>query len=397
MSEPNSTHQQKTDAGGGDGHSKNHSNNHRKSNSAILTNGRINISLIEREIANELSNHSLSMAQDKMKKKAVHSSKDYSEFKDFVAASQLKPVSSSDMGQLFQQRQKMSGIGSVSGSGSQSGSGGRRFNQVCSGEDLKSLYDFDFSLRSKKSSGSSLNTNTNTNTNANTKQKGKITTTTTMKKEKKKKQCSSLAPTNAMELEREWRKLKLCKSPSSTLRYLLLPANANANANASTTETPMVLIPKKLRLTPESAAALCKIEMESSMMGDILQALDYFISVSTKPSTICTVPASGSGSASVKSTETENETETEPWNFVYRWMKSLTKCGRFDLNVEFFEHHQKIIIASIFKYLEECINIGIDIGIDIDIGRIRFERAHDAAQCQIVESDIASLQTMYKL
>ena len=45
-----------------------------KSESAILANGKVNVSLIEKEIANELGADAKYHAEDEMKKKAVHTS-----------------------------------------------------------------------------------------------------------------------------------------------------------------------------------------------------------------------------------------------------------------------------------------------------------------------------------
>lgn len=44
-------------------------------NQTILPNGQINISLLQREISSELKSDERSIAQESMKKKAIHSSK----------------------------------------------------------------------------------------------------------------------------------------------------------------------------------------------------------------------------------------------------------------------------------------------------------------------------------
>lgn len=44
-------------------------------NQTILPNGQINISLLQREISSELKSNDRSLAQESMKKKAIHSSK----------------------------------------------------------------------------------------------------------------------------------------------------------------------------------------------------------------------------------------------------------------------------------------------------------------------------------
>ena len=68
-----------------------------------------------------------------MKKRAVHTSKDYDEFKNFVACSQLKPVQSKQMGQLFVQR----GVGNYSRNGlvGAATASSRSSNKMCKVQD----------------------------------------------------------------------------------------------------------------------------------------------------------------------------------------------------------------------------------------------------------------------
>eukprot|EP00559_Dactyliosolen_fragilissimus_P000378 CAMPEP_0184873876 /NCGR_PEP_ID=MMETSP0580-20130426/42079_1 /TAXON_ID=1118495 /ORGANISM="Dactyliosolen fragilissimus" /LENGTH=181 /DNA_ID=CAMNT_0027376817 /DNA_START=72 /DNA_END=614 /DNA_ORIENTATION=+ len=74
----------------------------RKSRSVLLLDGSLNTSLIVREVAQDIEATAKYSAEDNMKKRVVHTCKGYDEFKDFVSCSQLKPVATSDMRQLFQ-------------------------------------------------------------------------------------------------------------------------------------------------------------------------------------------------------------------------------------------------------------------------------------------------------
>lgn len=69
--------------------------------SAINKDGSLNIALIERQVKEDIAIYSKSRAEDVMKKRALHSSKDYDEFKNFVSVSQLKPASGRDVSGLF--------------------------------------------------------------------------------------------------------------------------------------------------------------------------------------------------------------------------------------------------------------------------------------------------------
>ena len=68
---------------------------------AINKDGSLNISMLERQVREDMAIHSKSRAEDEMKKKALHSSKDYDEFNNFVSVSQLNPVSNRDVSSLF--------------------------------------------------------------------------------------------------------------------------------------------------------------------------------------------------------------------------------------------------------------------------------------------------------
>ena len=57
--------------------------------------------MLERQVREDMAIHSKSRAEDEMKKKALHSSKDYDEFNNFVSVSQLEPVSNRDVSSLF--------------------------------------------------------------------------------------------------------------------------------------------------------------------------------------------------------------------------------------------------------------------------------------------------------
>lgn len=69
--------------------------------SAINKNGSLNISMLERQVREDMAIYSKSRAEDEMKKRALHACKDYTEFQDFVSVSQLKPISGNDVSSLF--------------------------------------------------------------------------------------------------------------------------------------------------------------------------------------------------------------------------------------------------------------------------------------------------------
>ncbi len=294
----------------------------RQCDDAILPDGRINLSRIEREISNGMTEEDRFSAEDSMKKRAVHMSRDYDEFKNFVSASQLKPVQSSEMGELFVQRQ-LSNFYSTKPCSKRRGP-----NKVC--KEKKKNFLRDFHDPSKF---------------------GAISITDSKRNQQSLKAKQSTVPRNASELEREWR--KWCKSPSSTLEYLFLPFDFSGNVSTEDLTSEEVKeshsVPIDLRLSPESVARLCTIEMDLYIMESVLEALHYYITVLL-----------GTDHDSTKESATRDIQNVEgiqtcvvTWEFVYRWMMSFTKCGRFDLNVDFMEAKHKNLISSILGHLKK--------------------------------------------
>jgi hypothetical protein len=57
---------------------------------ALLPDGSLNVSLLSKEVADNLDEDEKYHAVDEMKKRAIHMSKDYDEFKNFVACAQVR-------------------------------------------------------------------------------------------------------------------------------------------------------------------------------------------------------------------------------------------------------------------------------------------------------------------
>ena len=290
---------------------------------AILPDGRINTALLQREIANELAADARFSAEDVMKKRAVHISKDYDEFKNFVAASELKPVSSSEMGQLFVQgRQGQGSTAMYTGNGMT-----RRSvvpNIIASNtrteRDSAFLYNLALPLEFENISIEKKNKN---------------------QKKACKAKCPAV-PKKATDLEREWK--RCCKTPISTLNYLLLPSDSTSSSVTEEVSEMQSIIPSDLRLRPERVAELCKIEINANLMEDILEALGHYASRLTL--------IFKDNDATIRNKSVLETPSAAPWNFIYKWMLSLTKSGRFDLNLDFLEARYRGYTLSILDRLE---------------------------------------------
>ena len=356
-------------------------------NSVLLPNGKINITQLENEIIQDISNDALYHAQDEMKKRAVQTSKDYDEFKNFVACSQLKPVQSKQMGQLFVQR----GVGNYSRNGlvGAATASSRSSNKMCKVQDRNekrlAVLMNDIQIGKRDDDVSSTHSGNNAtrddtkrneeefkiqNSSKNTsilmedilklnqvrhsnekKSKAKKSTKSSTKNQKRIK---TNVPRNAMELEREWK--QYCDSPLNTLRYISLSKDVGAmnitevwtksNFDISTFQ-----LPKDLRIEPESIPkSIFKIEINQTILDDIIQALELLL---------C--------HTSCKDDTTEENNEIQILRFVNRWMEAMSQCGRFSLTVEFLDEKQKQRISLVLKTVSSRVDYFLSLRPDNDI------------------------------
>lgn len=300
-------------------------NNH---NSAILPNGKVNVSLIEREIAQDLSADARYHAEDGMKKRAIHMSKDYDEFKNFVACSQLKPVPSHDMGQLFVARR------------------------------TKNHHQCTNKVSSPIASLPLLGGNHNSSTHTHG-QKSRTDDMPDPPETQPKR--GDVPPTNAMELEREWK--LCCVSARDTLGYLTTPNSALVMfcplSNDESIRTLDYGFAERLRIEPEKVSqSLCRVEMDATIFGDILEALHYLLcSLASKSGRHVETDRIDS-EKDEKLTRNEMAAQTsfvrnKARFFTHRWMVALTQSGRFSLNVAFLNRKQKEYVNSIFEHLQK--------------------------------------------
>ena len=149
---------------------------------------------------------------------------------------------------------------------------------------------------------------------------------------KRRNKQNGKTPSNAMEFEREWRQCWSSNSSVNALKYLLLPKGGDlagiilGHDDYRENVEGDLFVPKELRLSPERIAEIHRIEMDANMMEQIIESLHHFIELRV---------SSNEGDAS----------------FLRRWMISLTKCGRFSLNVEFLEAKHTNLILGIMEYL----------------------------------------------
>jgi len=197
-------------------------------------------------------------------------------------------------------------------------------------------------------------------------------------------------PTNVAQLEREWR--RYCRSPRDTLKYLTTPVVLGAFSSssisiASTNNTSSLMeqlgdrFTERLRIVPEEISQLfCRVEMDASIFGSILEALEYLLSLFTSKL------ERREGKSIIKEDEWDNPmslriSEARARGFTYRWIVALSQTVRFSLNVAFLTTKQRECVREIF----------LDLKNDIVDGNLP-----SGTEISYTGNDLQHLQNIYK-
>jgi hypothetical protein len=256
-----------------------------KSFSAILPNGRINVSQLQSEVSQAICHDFQFHREDEMKKRAIHICKDYSEFKAFVSCSHLKPVNSSDMDSLF-----------VTRKGGRRGTGSNQVKMNRGYKEIDSIFA------------------------APPLEKDTVSLTSPIKSKKN----ATKIPSTSMDLEKEW--TSYCKNIESTLRYLLLSTEESPRYQVPSLDD--ISLPESPRISPKNFQRLCRYEITPIMLGGIVTAL-------------CCL-------TKLKIADNFPERVAE---FVSHWLISITKCGRYELSLNFLSNEEKSSLRSLVKYV----------------------------------------------
>jgi len=396
----------------------------------LLPNGKLNVDLLRKEIASDVSLHDRYRAEDAMKKRAIHSSQNYDEFRNLVLASQLKPVNQAEMSQLFSGGGGGGGgggdastVGSIKSRVGNSGAMNKAFNIGHRGDSgdigggvgsgvggifgshdpsmaaaergravLAALSSQSSpSVTAKAGGGGSLFDQSNPAEleglnwkqlqKKMTKKQGRKSSKKTNKGKKSSGEASSPFKINPLQFEREWR--RSCTDAASTAQYLLRTESVgDGDYMYSMQPCSSVGSKRRLVLRPEEASrTVFKVELGSDIMGDILSALAYLCGSSSSSSSskddLVTDEVDGNGNHN----DDVISSSSSP-SFVYRWMISITRCGRFGLNVSFLTEAQKqdveYVLASLEQHIDgkgdetdECCGGGSSSFTEEDIMRVR--------------------------
>ena len=261
--------------------------------SAINKDGSLNISMLERQVREDMAIHSKSRAEDEMKKKALHSSKDYDEFNNFVSVSQLNPVSNRDVSSLF------------------NGSTGLqqttfRNRTVHGASKVKScgIGCLDGYIDERKESGNTENAQM------------------TAKMESKGSSSSAKSSRDAHNFLAHW-KQQCSSSASDALSFLV-----------------------QMKETPETICKTCfATDIDSDVVGDIVSALHLLMSQASDESD------HNDNDESVATLIADSDWAT---TFISTWLKAMMACGRFNLARSFLASKQESKLNEIVEFVKEA-------------------------------------------
>ena len=288
--------------------------------SAITADGKsVDISRLEREINEDLALYRRHTAEDGMKKKAIHTSKDYDDFRNFVSAAQLKPTSGRDVSNLL-----AGAVGSLPrGSGNFSfcnkndqvgpgiigGYGGDIKRRIEGAQCLTGQHGTSQKLGAKSRDDNSLDFKNNN-------------------------RLANKSSREAYDFLREWK--HHCKNPERTISFLtrIEPPNSIFSEPKSRSE---FVLPAE-----DTCKKYFSTDIDCEILGNVIEGLHLLSPMTALPGddifsdhhkegfppslhqSLCNIELAGS----------------HVMKFVDEWLKSLTRCGRFGLSVSFLSSDQ---------------------------------------------------------
>jgi len=260
--------------------------------SAINKDGSLNISMLERQVREDMAIYSKSRAEDGMKKRALHACQDYEEFQNFVSVSQLKPISKGDVSSLF------------------NGSSGSRAtfrNRTVHGaaEVQSGIGCLDGYIDEKKKSA---NDDNKKNVEMTTKNIGS----------------SAKSSRDAYNFLAQWRR-KCSSSATETLLFLA-----------------------QMKELPEmTCRQYFSTDIDSDVVGDVVCALHLLMCIS--------VDKSKTNDDLVSESITNLLETPKSTQFISSWLKAMTGCGRFDLAISFLTSKQVLQLKEIVEFVKNSV------------------------------------------
>jgi hypothetical protein len=268
--------------------------------SAINEDGSLNISLLERQVREDMAIYSKSRAEDGMKKRALQASQDYDDFKNFVSVSQLKPISGRDVSSLFN-----------GSSGSIPSFRNRTFHGASVEQSGIGCLD---GYIEKKKDEVVANDNKKKNVEMTTKcQDGKATRSTIK------------SSRDAYNFLARWK-----RECSSSARDALL------------------FLAQMEELPEQTCRYYFSTDIDSDVVGDVVCALHLLMRIAMDKN-----GHNDDFAAELVLTELLNEPNTT--TFIKSWLKAMTGCERFDLALSFLTTEHKLQLKEIVDFVKDSV------------------------------------------
>lgn len=284
----------------------------------------VDVSQLAREIQADVANYRQYKAEDTMKKRAIHTSKDYGEFRNFVSVSQLKPINStpslamgsSDGNIRKGQDTSLGGLGEIVRMRKDASTLSKSVAIVD-----KHLESISLGIKSSNCANGKASFITNT--------LGKAPMTHTAKSTR-----------SVDDFLREWK--RQCTTANATLSFL-----TRINSN------------RQLALQPD---IICKdyfsFEIDSDVLVDVIEALYLLVDKSVKEAAEIS-SATSEDDSEVDSCHEPIKTveiltpDIDTLHFTYSWLKALSLCGRFDLCLAFLEPADRTKLNDVCNFLKK--------------------------------------------
>lgn len=274
--------------------------------SIVNQDGSLNVSLLEREVNEDIKIYAKSRAEDNMKKKAMHTSRDYDEFQSFLSVSQLQPISARDVSSLFN--------GGVSGSSSSFRNRGVHGTAAAAAAIQSGRGKNDYKEKKKGKEGGIVD-------NSQKFQYGKLTRTSSKK--------SSREASNFLA---HWR--SKTSSSSQALSFLV-------------------------QIGRDDPTVICKqyfsTDIDSDILGCIVNALHLLMCIVTNQT-----------AENDHNDELENVTNglmsanlldiNSATEFMSRWLEALPGCGRFTLSLSFLTSEHEVRLKEVIKFIKDSVH-----------------------------------------
>eukprot|EP00984_Skeletonema_dohrnii_P013148 scaffold5416_cov113-Skeletonema_dohrnii-CCMP3373.AAC.8 len=247
--------------------------------------------------------YSKSRAEDGMKKRALHGSLDYDEFKNFVSVSQLKPISGRDVSSLFN-----GGSGSLPAS--------TFHNRTVHGASTvqSGIGCLDGYIDEKKKKGEEVVVNDDS--------KKKNVEVATKSRGGKINRSSTKSSRDAYNFLARWKR-QCSSSASDALTFLV-----------------------HLEELPETTCQqYFSTDIDSDVVGDIVCALHLLMCIARDNN-------GHNDDLVAELSSAESLCEPNTTKFISRWLKAMSGCGRFDLALSFLTTKQELHLKEIVQFVK---------------------------------------------